>query len=143
MANQAIANKVLTGSSGNLWFNGQLLATLSKINAKVKGNFESVDFCGDNATYSRYNGWSGEGTLVVKKIDSTIWKICADAYKSGVMPDIKLISSLTDAATGKSEKVSIEGVVITEFMLAGYESKKLIEEEFPFNFGDFDPIETI
>lgn len=59
------------------------------------------------------------------------------------MPDIKLISSLTDKATGKSEKASIEGVVITEFLLAGFESKKIIEEEFPFNFGDFDPIETI
>ncbi|WP_238899369.1 phage tail tube protein [Clostridium sp. YIM B02500] len=143
MANQAIANKILTGSSGNLWFNGQLLATLSKIEAKVKGDFEDVSFCGDNATYSRYNGWSGEGTLTVKKVDSTIWKICADAYKSGVMPDIKLISSLTDAATGKSEKTSIEGITITEFMLAGFESKKMIEEEFPFKFGDFDPIETI
>ncbi len=143
MANQALANKVLTGSSGNLWFNGQLLANLSKIEAKVKGNFESIDFCGDNATYSRYNGWSGEGTITVKKVDSTIWKICVDAYKNGVMPDIKLISSLTDKATGKSEKASIEGVVITEFLLAGFESKKIIEEEFPFNFGDFEAIETI
>ena len=143
MANQGLANKVLTGSSGNLWFNGKLLANLSKIEAKVKGDFETVEFCGDNATYSRYNGWSGEGTLTVKKIDSTIWKICADAYKTGVMPDIKLISSLTDKATGKSEKASIEGVVITEFLLAGFESKKIIEEEFPFNFGDFEPIEAI
>lgn len=54
-----------------------------------------------------------------------------------------MISSLTDKATGKSEKASIEGVVITEFLLAGFESKKIIEEEFPFNFGDFDAIETI
>ncbi|NOW07857.1 phage tail tube protein [Clostridium beijerinckii] len=143
MGSQALANKVLTGSSGNLWFNGNLLANLSKIEAKVKGNFDSIDFCGDDATYSRFNGWSGEGTITVKKVDSTIWKICADAYKTGVMPEIKLISSLTDKATGKSEKASIEGVVITEFMLVGFESKKNIEEEFPFNFGDFDPIETI
>ena len=143
MANQAIANKVLKGSGGNLWFNGQILSTLSKVEAKVKGNFEDVDFCGDNSTYSVYNGWSGEGTITIKKVDSAIWKICADAFKSGVMPDIKLISSLTDASTGKSEKTSIEGVVITEFMLAGYESKKMIEEEFPFKFGDYEPIATI
>lgn len=143
MANQAIANKILKGKDGNLWFNGQLLATLSKIEAKVKGDFEDVNFCGDGATYSVYNGWSGEGTLTVKKVDSTIWKICVDAYKSGVMPDIKLISSLTDKSTGKSEKTSIEGVTITEFLLAGFEAKKMVEEEFPFKFGDFDPLETI
>ena len=143
MANQAIANKVLKGSGGNLWFNGQILSTLSKVEAKIKGNFEDVDFCGDNSSYSVYNGWSGEGTITIKKVDSAIWKLCADAFKSGVMPDIKLISSLTDASTGKSEKTSIEGVVITEFMLAGFEAKKMIEEEFPFKFGDFDAIETI
>ena len=67
MANQAIANKILKGKDGNLWFNGQLLATLSKVEAKVKGDFEDVNFCGDNATYSVYNGWSGEGTITVKK----------------------------------------------------------------------------
>jgi hypothetical protein len=143
MANQAIANKILKGKDGNLWFNGQLLATLSKVEAKVKGDFEDVNFCGDNATYSVYNGWSGEGTITIKKVDSAIWKICVDAYKSGVMPDIKLISSLADKSTGKSEKASIEGVVITEFLLAGYEAKKMVEEEFPFKFGEFDALETI
>lgn len=44
MGNQALANKVLTGSSGNLWFNGQLLANLSKIEAKVKGNLKRLSF---------------------------------------------------------------------------------------------------
>jgi len=143
MASQTIANKVLKGNSGNLWFNGQLLATLSKVEAKVKGEFEDISFCGDNSTYSVYNGWSGEGTITLRKVDSTIWKIVADAYKTGIMPDIKLVSSLTDASTSKSEKVSIEGVIITEFMLAGFENKKIIEEEFPFKFGDYETIETI
>lgn len=143
MNGQELANKILKGKDGNLWFNGQLLSTLSKVEAKVKGDFEDVNFCGTPATYSVYNGWSGEGSFTCKKVDSTVWKLVADAYKTGIMPSIKLISSLTDQTTGKSERVAIEGVVITEFVLAGYESKKMIDEEFPFKFGDYEPLETI
>lgn len=136
-------SRILKGNTGNVWFNGQLLATVKKIEAKVKGEFEDDAFCGDNATYSVYNGWSGEGTLTMQKIDSTIWKLVADAYKSGVMPTIKIITSLTDVSTNQSERASIENITITEFTLVGFEAKKLVEEEFPFKFSNYNVLETI
>src|SRR5471030_1988148 len=97
-------SRILKGNTGNVWFNGELLATVKKIEAKVKGEFEDDNFCGDNATYSIYNGWSGEGTLTMQKIDSTIWKLVGEAYKSGIMPTIKIITSLTDVSTNQSER---------------------------------------
>ena len=136
-------SRILKGNTGNVWFNGQLLATVKKIEAKVKGEFEDDNFCGDNATYSIYNGWSGEGTLTMQKIDSTIWKLVAEAYKSGVMPTIKIITSLTDVSTNQSERASIENITITEFTLVGFEAKKLVEEEFPFKFSNYNILESI
>jgi len=143
MANQAIVNKILKGKDGTMWFNGSELATMVKIDAKVKGKFEDVNFCNDNSTYQSYSGWSGEGTFTCKKIDSTVFKMVADAYKSGVMPTIKIITKLTDVSTGNSERTSIEGVVITEFALASFEASKMLEEEFPFKFSKYDVLETI
>lgn len=140
---QSIANKILSGNNGTMWFNGTQLATLTKIEAKAKGNFEDVTFCDDNGTYQRYNGWSGEGTFTCKKIDSTVLKLVADAYKTGVMPEITIITRVTDKSTDKNERTSIEGVVITEFALANFETKKMLEEEFPFKFSDFEVLETI
>lgn len=102
MANQATVNKILSGNNGAMWFNGQELATLTKIEAKVKGNFDDVNLCDDNSTYQRYSGWSGEGTFTCKKIDSTVFKLVADAYKAGVMPDITIITRVTDKSTDKS-----------------------------------------
>lgn len=137
MASQDTANKILTGKNGNLWFNGSLLANISKFEAKVKGDFDDVNFCGDGATYKVFNGWTGEGTITLKKVDSTIWAAVAAAYKSGVMPDFKIVSSLENPSSLKAEKVSITGVIITEFVLAGFEAKKQVEEEYPFSFGDY------
>jgi len=136
-------NRILKGNNGNVWFNGKLLATVKKIEAKVKGEFEDDNFCGDNATYSIYNGWSGEGTITLQKIDSTIWKLVAEAYKSGNMPSIKIITALTDSSTGQSERASIENVVITEFALASFEAKKMLEEEYPFKFSDYEVLDSI
>lgn len=136
-------NRILKGNSGNVWFNGKLLASVKKIEAKVKGEFEDTNFCGDNATYSIYNGWSGEGTLTLQKIDSEVWKLVADAYKSGIMPDIKIITSLKDVSTNQSERASISNITITEFNLAAFEAKKPIEEDFPFKFSNYEPLEAI
>lgn len=136
-------NRVLTGSSGNVWVNGKLLSQLKSIELKVTGNFEDLNFCGDNSTYSRYTGFNGEGTMTLQKIDSTVLELIGDAYISGIMPDIKIITKLTDKATGKSERVAVSDVTITEFMLAKFEAKALIEEELPLKFSNYDVLETI
>ncbi|MBE6043541.1 MAG: terminase [Clostridium thermopalmarium] len=136
-------NRVLSGTSGNVWINGKLLANLKSIELKVTGNFEEINFCGDAATYNRYTGFTGEGTIVLQKIDSTVLDLVGDAYLSGVMPDIKIITKLTDKSTGKSERVAISDVLITEFMLANFEGKSLVEEELPLKFSTFEVLEKI
>lgn len=50
--------KSLTGNNGEVWLNGERLATLKNIEVKLTGNFEDLNFCGDNATYQAYTGLS-------------------------------------------------------------------------------------
>ena len=137
------ANRILSGSSGNVWLNGKLLAQIKSIEAKITGNFEEVNFVGDYATYNAYTGWSGEGTLTLQKIDSTVLKLVGDSFKTGIMPEIKIVTKLTDKNTGKSERTSISDVVITEAMLAKMENKALCEDEIPYKFSDYEILETI
>ena len=136
-------NRILKGSSGDTWVDGELLSNVKSIEAKIKGEFSDHNFCGDSATYSSFDGWSGEGTLALAKIDSKIWKKVADAYKSGVMPDVKIITCLKDKSTGKSERVAITGIVFTEFTLAGFKAKEAIEEDFPFKVNGYEVLEYI
>lgn len=136
-------NKTLTGSNGDVWLNGNLVSTIKSIELKVAGKFEEQNFCGDYGTYNVYTGWSGEGTMTWGKIDSTAIKLLADAYKNGNMPDIKIITKLTDKATGKSERAAVSGVVISEFMLTKFEAKNLIEEELPLKFSGYEILEQI
>ena len=136
-------NRILKGSGGNAWVDGELIASLKSIEAKIKGEFSDHNFCGDSATHSSYDGWSGEGTITMSKVNSKLLQKIAKAYKDGIMPDVKIVTSLTDKATGKSERVAIKGVVFTELTLIGLKAKEAIEEEYPFKFNDYELLDTI
>ena len=136
-------NRVLHSNQGNMWFNGQRLSTLQSVEAKVTGDFEEVNNCGDPATYRIYNGYSGEGTFTMLKIDSEVLKLMADAFQTGEMPTMTIITALEQKGTNKVERIAYRDVTIDEMYLAKFETKSKIEEEVPFKFGHFEVLETI
>nr|DAL81566.1 MAG TPA: tail tube protein [Caudoviricetes sp.] len=136
-------NRVLHSNQGNMWFNGKRLSTLQSVEAKVTGDFEEVNNCGDPATYRIYNGYSGEGTFTMLKIDSEVLKLMADAFQTGEMPTMTIITALEQKGTNKVERIAYRDVTIDEMYLAKFEKKSKIEEEVPFKFGHFEVLETI
>lgn len=136
-------NRVLHGNEGTAWFNGKKLTTLQSIEAKVAADYEDINNCGDPATYRIYNGYSGEGTFTMLKIDSEVLKLMADAFQTGEMPTMTIITALEQKGTNKVERVAYSDVTIDEMYLAKFEKKSKIEEEVPFKFGHFEVLETI
>lgn len=136
-------NHIMHGSGGVAWWNGKKLTTLQSVEAKVTGDFEDINVCGDTATYKIYNGYAGEGTLTVLKIDSDILIQMAEAFRTGVMPEITVITAQTQKGTNKVERVSYTDITVDEFMLAKFEKKAKTEQEIPFKFGNFQVLETL
>ena len=106
--------KVLHGSCSEAFINGQRVPLLTKIEVKVTGDFEDGTFCGDYGTYPIYNGYSVEGTLTGKKSDSTLEVAIAEGYRTGIVPDIVLITALTNPVSRQVERWSVSGVVFTD-----------------------------
>ena len=65
-------NEIMNGSGGFVWWNGRKLAVVRSFESKITGEFEDINVCGDNATYSMYNGYSGEGTLTLLKMEQIL-----------------------------------------------------------------------
>ena len=135
--------KVLHGSCSEAFINGQRVPLLTKIEVKVTGDFEDGTFCGDYGTYPIYNGYSVEGTLTGKKSDSTLEVAIAEGYRTGIMPDIVLITALTNPVSRQVERWSVSGVVFTEVALANIEAKKAVEKELPFKAETYKNLEAI
>ena len=135
--------KVLHGSYSEVYINGVRDVLATKIEVKVTGDFEDGAFCGDYGTFPIYNGYSIEGTITDKKLDSTLEVAIAEGYRTGVMPDIVLITALTNPATRQVERWSVAGVVFTEVALANIEAKKAVERELPFKAETYKSLEAI
>lgn len=140
---QKVINKLLRGQHGHIWFNGKELATVQKCEAKMEGDFEDINVCGDPATYSVYNGWSGSGTLEYLKFDTEIMKLVVESFLSGEMPECQIITLLENESTGRRERCRIGIVTFTEATILAFEKKALITESVPFKFADFEYLETI
>lgn len=136
-------SKVLHGSCSEVYINGVRDVLATKIEVKVTGDFEDGAFCGDYGTFPIYNGYAIEGTLTDKKTDSTLEVAIVEGYRTGVMPDIVLITALINPATRQVERWSVSGVVFTEVALANIEAKKAVERELPFKAETHKNLEAI
>jgi len=143
MANKMETNRVLRGNFGKVWVNNEEWMNVKSFEAKVSAEYEDVNIPGNFGMHKRYVGFSGEGTLVTTKIDSRVSKLVAKGFRDGNIPNIKIVASLADPTGYGAERVEILEVTINELMVMQYENKKIIEEEVPFNFADYNYIDKI
>ena len=143
MFNKMDKNKIIRGSFGAVWFDGQEVGSVKSFAAKITLDYEDVDIMGDLGKHKRYMGYSGEGTMTLHKIDSSIAKLIGDAIRSGKMPDFTIVAKLDDPSAYGAERVELTGVTINELMALKFENKSLREEEVPFSFSHYRFIELI
>lgn len=136
-------NKIIRGSFGAVWLEGDELANVKQFEAKITLEYEDVKIMGDLGTHKRYVGFNGEGTMTLHKTDSRVAKLLAEGITSGKIPVLKIIGKLADPTADGEERVEFTGVTINEVMALKFENKEILEEEIPFNFSGFRFIDTI
>lgn len=142
MSNPYMGNQVVSGNDATVWVNNEVWPDLKSMEYKITGEFEDINFLGDPRTHKKYMGFNVEGTLTFNKIRSRGASIMGKAFKTGVMPEIKIVTKIFNRATNKSERVALLGVVFSEFG-ASTEAKAISEEELPFSCSDFEILETM
>lgn len=129
-------NKVIRGSFGKVWLNDERLANIKSFEAKAAMNYEDMDVNGSLGTQKRYMGYTITGTMTLYKFDSTVLRLMKDGIKTGVMPEIKIVTALDDPTAYGAERVVLTDVTLDEVTLSKFENKGLTEEEVPFAAGN-------
>ena len=133
-----IANKIMNGTFGTVWVNNEKWQDIKAFEAKATGEYEDVNVQGVLGKSRKYIGFEGAGSITTHKVYSRGAKIIGDAFKTGIMPDIKIISKLDDPAAFGAERVVYYGVTFDEITLSKFEGKTPGEEELPFKFVDYE-----
>ena len=137
------SNQQINGSFGSVWVNNEKWLDIDIFESKVTIDYEDVNMAEDLATHKKMIGWTGEGSMTVKKIYSRGAALLANAVKKGVIPDVSIVGKLADPDAFGSERVALNEVTFNEFMLLAFEQKTLGTEELPFNFASYDQIDLI
>lgn len=143
MADSVKTNQIIRGTYGRVWIDGELFANVKSFEAKLTLNYEEVDLSNDLGKHQRYMGFTGEGTMTLHKVNSKIFAKLAKAIKSGEMPEISIVGKLEDPTALGAERVSFTEVTIDEVMALKYENATIGEEEVPFKFADYEPLDLI
>lgn len=130
------------GNNQKVWLDGELLATLTKAEAKLAFDFEEQTFCGSDETEYEYTGFKITGTLSRKKVNSNILAKMNDAMKQGTVPEFT-ITGANMQIDGQTERVNLFGVKVTEIQLLNAEAKKTADEEIPFNARNYELAERV
>lgn len=137
------SNRVINGTYGSVWVNNEKWLDVEEFEAKVTIDYEDVNMAEDLATHKKMVGWTGEGNLKVKKVYSRGANLLAEAVKKGSIPDINMVGKLADPDAFGTERIAINEVTFSEFMLLQFAQKTIGSEELPFSFADYDLIDSI
>jgi hypothetical protein len=140
MANKIPGNRVITGTFGKLWWDGELIFEVESFEAKITPNREDVQMAGSLDVDSKVTNLKGEGSFKIKKVFSRGIEKLLNAWKRGEDPRSQLVGKLADPDTkGKaSERVVINNVWFNELTLMQFEVGQKLEREFPFGFTPSD-----
>lgn len=143
MANVMRTNKIMRGSFGRVWVNGDLYANVKSFEAKSTLNYEEVDLSGDLGKHQRYMGYAVEGTMTLHKIDSAVAALLKDGIITGELPDISIVAKLDDPTAYGAERVELYEVTVDEVTLIKFENASIGEEEVPFKAAGFKYLDII
>lgn len=138
MANNITGNRHLSGTWGELWYNGIKIAEANKLDVKITVNREDIQVGLDVDT--KIVGLKGEGTISLVKAFSRFEAVRAEIAK-GKDPRGTIITKLKDpdAHNEQTERYQIGNVALNEFTV-GWEKGTVCKQEMPFGFTPTDMI---
>lgn len=137
------AKRVIAGTWGEVWLNGEQVAECYGCQAKVTADKEKIAMCGRMLDDHKVMGMSGAGSLRLHKVSSRMGQLLGEAMRNGSDPRFTIISKLSDPDAYGAERVAVYGVSFDDLTLADWEAKTVGKVECPFTFSDFEYLDAI
>lgn len=137
------AKRIMNGTNGELWLDGEYVAEVYKFQAKISFNKEAVKLCGKMMEDSKVTGGKGTGSVGLYKVNSRLPKLIAAKFKAKQDPRFTIISKLDDPDAYGAERVSVTSVSFDDLTLADWEAGVNGKIEAPFTFTDYDYLDAV
>ena len=103
------AKRIINGTYGSVWIDGEVIAECTALQAKVAKNKQTVNLCGQFMDDTKATNGTGSGSLTLYKVDSGFVRK-QSGIQDGVDRRFTIISKLKDPDSYGAERVAVYSV---------------------------------
>lgn len=138
MSIKPTAPRVMNGSFGMIYWDGEPIFEVNKFEATLKIDREDITFAMQLSKDSKMTGYGGEFSFTIKKIFSRGQIKIAAAIRQGRDIRCQLVGKLDDPDAFGSERLVLDNCWFNDLVLMTFESGKIGEEEYSGGFSEYD-----
>lgn len=136
------AKRVISGTFGEVWVDGEKIAECTACQLKVSKNKETINLCGQFMTDTKAISGSGTGSLTLYKVDSGFARKTGD-LQNGEDRRFTIISKLRDPDSYGAERVAVYNVSLDDLTLADWQAATVGTVTVPFTFSRYEFLDEI
>ena len=136
------ANRLMSGTWGQVWVDNELWADLSAAQAKISYNKSAVNICGAMAEDSKVTSVKGTGSITVAKVYTRNINR-ADSLMEGHDVRATIVMKLADPDAYGAERIALYNVSFDDETLADFRAGNPVKVSYPFTFTGWDYLDTI
>lgn len=136
------ARRVISGTFGEVWLDGEKIAECRACQAKVTKNKEKVYLCGMLFADHKVMALEGTGSLTLYKADSGMIQKQTD-IQDGIDRRFTIVTALKDPDSYGAERIAIYNVSFDDLTLADWQRASMGEITAPFTFTRFELLDVI
>ena len=137
------AKRVMSGTWGTVWLDGELVGECYGIQAKTKYTKEKVSMDGQMATDSKVVATEGTGSLKMRKVFSRMGILIGENMRNGRDARFTIVSKLADPDAYGAERVCLKNVSFDDLTLVDREAGKVSNVEAPFTYTDYEYLDLV
>lgn len=127
------ASRVISGTWGQVWVNGELWAELSGFQAKFSYNKSDISMCGVMATDAKVTSVKGTGSLTAHKVYSRNAGL-SDTILEGHDVRATIVAKLDDPDAFGCERVALYNVSFDDETIMDFQAGNVGQTSHPFTF---------
>ena len=137
------AKRVISGTWGEVWLEGDKVSECYGLQAKVSFNKEDIALCGQMASDKKVTSIECTGSLRMQKVTSRMALAIGENIRNGKDVRFTIVSKLKDPDAYGAERVVLSNVSFDDLTLADWEAKSVGKVECPFTFTDYEFLDEI
>ena len=137
------AKRVISGTWGEVWLEGDKVSECYGLQAKVSFNKEDIALCGQMASDKKVTSIECTGSLRMHKVTSRMALAIGENIRNGKDVRFTIVSKLKDPVAYGAERVVLSIVSFDDLTLADWEAKSVGKVECPFTFTDYEFLDEI